>query len=335
MTDLTLTIAFERYDRHMPFFTGNVTPPDGVTVKALEVGHTEPTGDQPVHFPRKNGLNRHGRMLHEGEFDICEMSLSSYIMAKARGLPFTAVPVFPRRLFSQAMFFINTDAGIETPHDLLGKRIAIHAFQVTLAVLAKGDLKFEYGVPWEEIKWFAVDPEKIAFDLKDGVSVERIAPEKDPGEMLIGGELDGLVLPQPPRAVLAGSEKVRRLFPDSKAEELRYYRKYGYFPIMHLFAIKDELVAREPWLPKAFMDMYDQAMRTTNDYYSDPNYSLLPWAQYAHEEQMKVLAEDPWPNGLARNRADLERFIRYSHDQGLIPDIIPVETLFADPVLDT
>ena len=104
---------------------------------------------------------------------------------------------------------------------------------------------------------------------------------------------------------------------------------------MHLFAIKEDLVAKNPRLPQDFMAMYEQAMKTTYDYYSDSNYSVLAWGQYAYEEQLQMLGEDPWPNGLARNRADLERFIKYSHDQGLIPEIIPVESLFADSVLDT
>ncbi|MEE8394590.1 MAG: taurine ABC transporter substrate-binding protein, partial [bacterium] len=184
MEKTVLKIAFERYDRHVPFFAGLVTPPDGVEIEALEVGHTEKTSGYTESYPRRDGVDRHIRMLHDREFDICELSLSFYLIAKSGDFPFTAVPVFPRRLFSQSLFFVNAASGIETPGDLVGKKVAIHGFQVTLAVLGKGDLKFEYGVPWEEIHWYTMNPPPVPLQLKEGISVTDIPPGKDPGEML-------------------------------------------------------------------------------------------------------------------------------------------------------
>ena len=323
---LKLTIALERYDRHFPFFDQTVPPPAGVEFKVLQVGQSNTLRD---------GTGRHERMLHGREFDICEFSMSSYLMARGRGLPITGVPIFPRRLFSASQMFVHPDSGIEHPRDLIGKKVAVSSFQTTLSLLAKGDLKFEYETPWEEIKWFVTTKEKVGFEKKRGVFIEPLGKQEDLGDLLEKGELDALFFPHPPHSVLSGKKKARRLFRDTRAEELRYFRKYGYFPIMHILALSEELVAREPWLPKALMHCYAQAKVISTDYYDDPNWSRLAWGRHYFEEERRLLGEDPWPIGLKANYANLERFIEYSHDQNLLESRIPVESLFPEQVLDT
>ena len=137
------TLALDRYDRHFPFFDGTVTLPPGLDLKVLQVGQEATLRD---------GTSRHRRMLNGREFDAAETSLSSYVVAKSKGLPFTAIPVFPRRLFSQGQIYVNADAGIRTPADLAGRTVGLQSFQTTLAVLAKGDLAADYGVPLTSIK---------------------------------------------------------------------------------------------------------------------------------------------------------------------------------------
>ncbi|MGE4220496.1 MAG: ABC transporter substrate-binding protein, partial [Alphaproteobacteria bacterium] len=152
MADGTLTMALDLYDRHIPLFLGQVASPPGLHIEVLEVGMVP---------PRRHGVRRHARMLHGQEFDIAEVSLASYIMARAAGAPFTAVPVFPRRLFSQNHIFVAESSDIRTPQDLAGKRVAIWAFQVTMSVLARGDLARDYGVDWRDIVWMTQHPEEI------------------------------------------------------------------------------------------------------------------------------------------------------------------------------
>lgn len=326
MTNLTLTIALERYDRHMPFFDGTVRPPEGVTLKALQVGQSGPLRD---------GVGRHERMIHKGEFDLAEFSMSTYLMAKNRGVPMTAVPVFPRRLFSASQMFVHPDSNLWEPKDLIGKKVALSAFQTTLSLLAKGDLKFEYGVPWEDIHWCVTTGEKVKFTPKPGVKITRLPDDADLGALLEAREIDAFFIPHPPHSVMSGKSKARRLFKDTRAEELRYFRKTGYFPIMHVLAIRQDLADREPWLPKAAMEMYAQAKAISASYYEDPNWSRLAWGRHYFEDERALLGEDPWPIGLKANRKNIERFIEYSHDQGLISEIYPPETLFAASTLDT
>src|ERR1051326_8413149 len=157
-----LTMALSHYDRHIPFFDGSVKVED-VDLQVLEVGQSSPL---------KHGQDRHERMLQKAEFDICELSLSSYLMAKSRGMPFTAIPVFPRRLFSLSQMWVNIEAGIERPIDLIGKKVGLHSFQNTLATLSKGDLQSEFEVPWRKIHWVLSKKDNIPFEPEKGVQID-------------------------------------------------------------------------------------------------------------------------------------------------------------------
>jgi len=323
---LALTIALERYDRHMPFFDGTVKSPPGLALTALQVGQTGPLRD---------GNDRHERMIHDRAFDVAEFSMSTYLMAKNRGIPLTAVPVFPRRLFSASQMFVHPLSNLWEPKDLIGKKVALSSFQTTLSLLAKGDLKFEYGVPWEEIHWLVTTDEKVPFQPKTGVRIDRLPKGADLGTLLANREIDAFFLPHPPHSVMSGKTKARRLFADTQQEELRYFHKVGWFPIMHVLAIQDEIVAREPWVAKALMETYASAKAIAASYYEDPNWSRLAWGRHYFEQERDLLPSDPWPIGFAANRANIEQFIKYSHDQGLISERYAPERLFAAATLDT
>src|SRR5262245_35116600 len=304
MAGLKLTMALSHYDRHLPLLDGSVQA-EGVDLQLLEVGQSEPL---------KHGRDRHERMLQQREFDVCELSLSSYLMARTRGMPFTAIPVFPRRLFSLSQIWVNVDAGINAPQDLVGKRVGLSTFQTTLSVLAKGDLQSEYNVPWRKIDWVVSKEEAVSFKPQEGVHIELVAPGKKLGAMLEQGEISALMVPHPPEQALRGSPKIRRLFGDPKQEELKYFRKNGYYPIMHVVAFKDEVLAKDRWLAQSVMSAFDKAKEACVAYYDDP---------------------DPWPHGIKKNRANLERFIGYSLDQDLMEKKLEVGELFAATTLDS
>ena len=180
MTDLRLSMALSHYDRHIPFFDGSVQV-DGVNLEVLEVGQSSPL---------KHGQDRHERMLQKGEFDICELSLSNYLVAKSRGMPFTAIPVFPRRLFSLSQMWVNVDAGINSPQQLIDRKVGLSTFQTTLSVLARGDLQAEYGVPWRKIDWYISKEEAVPLGPLEGVRMQLLQPGQKMGAMLEKGELD-------------------------------------------------------------------------------------------------------------------------------------------------
>jgi 4,5-dihydroxyphthalate decarboxylase len=325
MANLQLSMALSHYDRHIPLFDGSVRA-DGVDLQVLEVGQSNPL---------KHGQDRHERMLQQGEFDICELSLSSYLIAKSRAMPFTAIPVFPRRLFSLSQMWVNENAGIKSPEDLIGKKVGLSTFQTTLSVLAKGDLQTEYGVPWREIDWYISKDEAVPLKPIQGVKMHLLKPDQKMGAMLEKGEIDALMMPHPPKEALRGGGTIRRLFADPKAEETKYFRKNGYYPIMHLIAFKDEALAKSPWLAVAVMAAFEKAKAVCMEYYDDPNWSRFVWGRHLFEEERKIFGDDPWPVGVKKNRANLERFIGYSLDQGLMERKLEVEELFTKSALDS
>lgn len=319
MANIKLTMALSHYDRHIPFFDGSVVA-EGIDLTIFEIGQSTPL---------RHGADRHERMLQKGEFDLCELSLSSYLIAKSRNMPFTAIPVFPRRLFSLSQMWVNRSAGIQSPKDLIGRRVGLSTFQTTLSVLAKGDLQAEYGVPWRKIHWSVAKEEALAIRPEQGVKIEPVPPGKKIGDMLEAGEIDALMMPHPPRNVLGGSDKIRRLFSDPKEEEAHYFRKNGFYPIMHVVAFKNEVLEKNPWAAESITRAFDRAKELCRHYYDDPNWSRLVWARHLFEEERRLLGEDPWPYGIKKNRANLERFMGYSLDQGLMAKELEVEELFA------
>jgi 4,5-dihydroxyphthalate decarboxylase len=322
MANLRLSIALSHYDRHIPFFDGSVQI-EGVDLTVLQVGQSHPL---------RHGQDRHERMLQKAEFDICELSLSSYLIAKSRGMPFTAIAVFPRRLFSLSQMWVNADAGIHSPQDLIGKKVGLNTFQTTLSVLAKGDLQTEYGIPWRSLDWYISKDEAIPLKPMQNVKMQLLAPGKKIGAMLANGEIDALMVPHPPQEALRGGGAIRRLFADPKAEEIKYFRKNGYYPIMHVVAFKDRVLQQSPWLAQSVSDAFEKAKKNCRDYYDDPNWSRFVWGRHLFEEERTAFGEDPWPSGIEKNRANLERFVSYSVDQGLMERKLEVEDLFTEVV---
>lgn len=324
--DNMIDLAIDRYDRHLPFFDGTVSLPKEPAIRVLQVGQTNNLRD---------GTDRHERMLQDGAYDVAETSLASYIAAKAQGLPFTAIPVFPRRLFSQGQIFVHADSGINEPRDLEGRTVALQSFQTTLAVLAKGDLATEYNVDLGTISWRVKTADAVKTEHRDQFDIAPLPQGSDLTEQLCTGAVDALFYsrtPTPPPA-LAGN--IRRLFDDPGQEEAQFVERNGYWPIMHLMALKDSSVEQYPDLPAILMKAFASAEMLSADYLADPNWSRMPWAKYTLEKEADAFGRNLWTSGLQANRANLERFIGYAVDQGLVDEAMAPEDLFHASVRGT
>jgi 4,5-dihydroxyphthalate decarboxylase len=281
------------------------------------------------------------RALIGAEFDACEVSLSSYLIALSRGTtPYRALPVFLSRVFRHSAIYVRTDRGIADPKDLRGKRVGVPEYQMTAALWARGLLEDEYGVKPSEIEWRnggleqTGRAEKLALDLPQSVRLAPIGPSETLSAMLAEGKLDALISPRTP-SCFGKAPQVARLFPDYRAAERAYAKKTGLFPIMHVLAVRDELLKKHAWLASslfaAFRQAKDIAIRELEEIGA---YNVtVPWLAAELADIRAVLGADYWPYGLAKNRASLEAALRYSHAQGLSARPLTVEEAFV-PDLD-
>jgi 4,5-dihydroxyphthalate decarboxylase len=278
-----------------------------------------------------DSTTRHWRFLRNRDFDMAELSCSSYIVSRDQGFPFRALPVFLHRRFRHGFVFINTEKGISKPQDLIGRKIGVKSFLVTAVHWLRGILEHEYGVPHKSIHWFCELDEDIDFSAPPDVKITRLPHEKSVETMLAEGELDAVLHSDLIEPYLAGDRRVARLFPDYKREEMAYFRKTGIFPIMHVMGIKAEIVERHPWVPINMYHAFNEAKAIGMRRMENPRLVPLAWYREAWEEQQALLGPDPWEYGLGpRNRNTLETLAGYSFEQGLIKRPIPLEELFLE-----
>jgi 4,5-dihydroxyphthalate decarboxylase len=300
-------------------------------VRALKEGEVEPDGIDLTILTAMDSTTRHWRFLRNRDFDIAEVSASSYIVARGQGQPFRALPVFLHRRFRHGFVFINTKAGIKEPKDLAGRRIGVKSFLVTAVHWLRGILEHEYGVPHKSVHWFAELDEDIDFPPPKDLKLTRLAHDRSVETMLAEGELDAVLHSDFIKPFVAGDPRVARLFPDHKAEEQAYFKKTGIFPIMHVMGIKQEIVERHPWVPINMFHAFSAAKAIGMRRAENPRLVPLAWYREAWEEQEAILGPDPWEYGLTpRNRHALETLAGYSHEQGLTPHLMALDELFLD-----
>lgn len=306
-----LTAAVGDYDLHRSLILGEVQP-DGVDLTVLTLRSEE----------------RHWRTLRNLEFDIAELSMSSYLLLRNEPQPpLIAIPVFPHRRFRHSYLFVNPHKNIKSPKDLQGKRIGLRSWQATMGVWTRGILQEEYGVDLRSVDWYTQD-EEIMEVQPEGFRIQRVAENKDVEKMLLDGELDAFIFPDIPKSFLLGNPNIDRLFSDHKQEEIRYFRKTGIFPIMHTVVIKTSLLEQYPWVALNVLKAFRESMEDAWERMKDPRKISLAWVRELIEEERSILGPDPWPIGLEPNRHALQTLLNYSRDQGMLQADLSVEELF-------
>ncbi len=315
MSNLRLTLACGDYD----------------IVRAIKEQTVKPDGIDLNVLTDMDSTTRHWRFLRNQEFDLTEVSASSYLAARDQGHPFEAIPVFLHRRFRHGFIFINKGAGIEKPTDLIGKRIGIKHWQVTAILWLRGILEHEYGVPHRAIKWFQEMDQDVEVELPPEIDLTVLPGKASVATMLAEGELDAVIHSSIIQPVLDGDPRVGRLFPDYKAEEVKYFKKTGIFPIMHVLGIKKEIIDEHPWIATNLQRAFDQSKAIAMKRMVNPRIVPLAWYMEQWEEERALLGPDPWQYGLGeQNRKTLETMIGYSHEQGLIAKKHAVDDLFVD-----
>lgn len=327
MARLALTLACGDYDRTRALADGRVTV-EGADLTVLALGPEE------IFF----------RMVRFEEFDVAELSLSTYVLTAQRDAPFVAIPVFLSRAFRHSGIYVHSEARIGSPQDLVGRRVGVAEYQLTANVWIRGILADFHDVPVDSVRYITGGlhqsgrREKAAIPaLPEGVEITGCPEGRTLADMLVTGEIDALYTPRVPRPYLAGDPRVRRLFPDARAAEESYYRQTRIFPIMHVVAIRREVYQRSRWLAgslvKAFSQARDLAFSGLDETAALPY--LLPWTYQEIGRVRALMGDDYWSYGLnPANLMVLSTFLRYAREQGLAGDGIEPEDLFARETRD-
>ena len=337
MPDIPITVASGEYDRIRAIRDG--------TVKVEGCAVTYHVVEPSQLFVRN---------LKAQEFDVSEMSFSTYVALRDQGnAHYTAIPVFLSRAFRHSAIFVRTDRGIASPADLKGKRVGTPEYFTTMLVWMRGLLSDEYGIKPSDLRWRLGPLERPALASAPSlpasptgsaadVDIETIPAGKTLAGMLAEGELDAVFSARPPscfrhappsplRRTADGREAVARLFPDYRAAEQAYYRKAGVYPLMHALGIRNSLVEQHPWMARNLYNAFARAKEiAVADFGKLSAFAVtLPWLEAEYRATQAVLGEDIWPYGVAANRKAIETLCRYLHEQGFTQRRMGVDELFA------
>lgn len=318
MSKLALSLAIGDYDRNRPLIDGAVRI-DGVDPVFMTLYPEE------IFF----------RALRTHDFDICELSLSSFTVKTAAGdSPYVGIPCFVSRAFRHTSIYVRTDR-IREPKDLKGRKVGVPEYQLTANVWARAILQDDYGVAPADIRWVrgAIEHagriEKISIKLPPGVVLEDAPAGRTISDLIDKGEIDGFIAPRPPY-LARPNPNVGWLFPDPIAAAKDYFKRTGIFPIMHLVGIRRTLVDQHPWLPAAVMKAFEQSKAAALAHLSDTSATkvTLPFIEEQLAATRELMGEDFWSYGLESSRKTLETFLRHHHAQGLSSRLVKPEELF-------
>jgi len=336
MPKLTLSFISQFNERVQPLMDGTIQP------EGLEL--------IPTYSPPSETF---WRQLKFQEFEVSEMSLSSYLIARSRGVDMVALPVFPSRRLFHTELAVHLDSGVKEPGDLVGKRIGVPEYQQTAALWMRGILEHDFGVSQYKVDWYMERGEELShggatgFKPPPGISFHRIPPDKSLVSMLVNHELDAVAVGGPWARVtnvidrssrIPGSSgdwsKVKPLFPDRIAEGVRFFKKHGFLPPNHAYIVRGDIHRKYPWVAFNLYTAFVKAKALAQEKLVERIPSALFFGLEYLSMTRDIFGDDPFPYGLKANRPMLELIIEYSHEQGLIAKKMKVEELFAQSTLD-
>lgn len=310
MADLELTLLLADYHRTRPILSGEVSA-QGIKLQPRRAA----TGEACL------------RPVYE-EFDIAEMSLSWYIMARCRQEPVIALPVFPLRMQIHPYIFCSTQSGIDCPEDLSGKKIGMDEYRLTVGLWARGILQEYHGVRPEDCEWFTSSPENAGYQPPPNVKINVV--DQPPERLLLSGDIDALIPPNIVASFRAKDPRIRRVFKDARATVNDYFRKTRIFPITHTLVVRQSLLDDSPWIAASLLEAFTKAEEICRNSYEYAKRSAFPSAVLILEEEEELFGTNPWSHGLnAENQNVLEKFVQYANEQGYIPSRPPLPDLFA------
>jgi 4,5-dihydroxyphthalate decarboxylase len=313
MPDTRLTLSCGDYDRTRPLIDRTVATP-GLDLTVIPLPSAE----------------RHTRFVRNLEFDVCELQIAQYLGLKSRGVPITAIPVFPHRRFNHSCVMVRMDSDILGPEDLRGRRIGVHGHFNPIALWIRGLLQHEFNLPPSEIHWVADGSEDVpGWSPPSWLRIERAPAGRKMQDLLKAGELDAQILSDSGADASNINKIVRRLWPNYREVEVDYYRRTGIFPIRHLVVVKDEVLERDGEVASQLVRAFEDAKQQAYKYWADHRRSSLAWFGAEQEEERALLGPDPWPYSMEKNRVVIDTLLDYAFEQRLTERRLDINEIFA------
>jgi 4,5-dihydroxyphthalate decarboxylase len=261
------------------------------------------------------------RMVRGLEFDICEMAMTTYLCARAHGKPFTAIPVFPMRAFHHGAIVYNTNAGIQMPKDLEGRKVGVNrGYTVTTGLWARSILQHEYGVNLSRVTWVLSGDEHVA-EYRPPANVVPIEPGKTLEDLLIAGEIAAAI------GVEVESPDVKPLIANARDAGFEALRQRGHYPINHTVVVRNDVLDAHPDLAPDIFDAFAEAKRIYVQRLREGRVDAPSPTDQVFRRVMDITG-DPLPYGIDANRQALEAIVQYSVEQGILPRPVTIEELF-------
>lgn len=291
------------------------------------------------------------RQLKFGEFEVAEMSMSSFLIAKSHGADMVALPVFPSRRLFQTELSYNMDSGISKPEDLAGKKLGVAEYQQTAALWIRGILEHDFGVSQYKVHWYMERSEEMShgaatgFKPPAGISFNRIAANQSLVSTLLENELDVAHVASPfvlqantldRSSRIVGKNdwsKIRPLFPDRMTEGERFFKKHGFLPVNHTYIIRGDVYRKYPWVAFNLYSGFVKAKASAREKLLETIPSALFFGAEYMTQTRQLVGADPFPYGIKANQTMLDTITSYSHEQGLTPRQMKPEELFAEQTL--
>jgi 4,5-dihydroxyphthalate decarboxylase len=308
--------------------------------RALKQGDVHIEGVDPAFVEVVPIIGAFRRMVRDVEFDVCEMAPTTYMIARALGAPFIALPIFLMRRFHHGGFVVRPDSGIKVPKDLEGKKVGVRAYSVTTGVWTRGIFVNEYGLDSAKVTW-VVDDEEHVTTLKLPANVVHAPEGKSLQSMMKAGEIQagftgpaGVGRAGPPisgwdkvGAAAAAADTYPELIADVEKVEADWFRRSGIYPIHGLIVVKDEHIKRHPWLARSLMSAFVAAKKP---YLEELRRGQGDGPEDKRYRNFLSLMSDPLPYGIAANRPSIEALVTYSLQQELIPSRPQLDRVFVD-----
>lgn len=302
--------------------------------RRLLTGEVEIEGVEPNFIRVVPQIGAFRRMVRNLEFDVCELAPTTYIIARAYGVPIVALPIFVMRRFHHGGFLVRPDAGIRHPKDLEGKRAGVRAWSVTTGVWTRGIFISDYGLDVSKVNWVVDDEEHVremplppyVSHTPDGTS---LADMMETGAIQAGFAANAGVgrAGSPTGGWKEVEANYPELFPNVEELEAEWFRKTGIYPMHGTIVVKDAILKEHPCLARSLNDAF---IRAKEAWLADLAAGTATDKKY--QALAKIVGDDPLPYGMEANLPTMRALEETAFLQGLTPRRFEMAEIFVDPL---